>query len=76
MSLYNFLSNKERDDYIILHLLTSLPLILILMFNFKCRFILRISGFPKLNFLEKPYGNLQKNCIKFSTPTQLIQKKC
>ena len=39
------------------------------MFNFKCKFILRISGFPKLNFLEKPYGNLQKKLYKVSTPT-------
>ena len=60
VSLYNFLSNKERDDYVILHLLTSLPLILILMFNFKCRFILRISGYPKLNFFRKTLWKLAK----------------
>ena len=70
VSLYNFLSNKERDDYIILHLLTSLPLILILMFNFKCKFILRISGFPKLNFFRKTLWKFaKKKLYKVSTPT-------
>ena len=70
MSLYNFLSNKERDDYVILHLLTSLPLILILMFNFKCKFILRISGFPKLNFFRKTLWKFaKKKLYKVSTPT-------
>jgi glycosyltransferase involved in cell wall biosynthesis len=70
VSLFNFLSNKEEDDYIILHLLTSLPLILILIFNFKCRFILRISGFPKLNFFRKTLWKLaKKKLYKISTPT-------
>lgn len=48
----NLLKNK-KPDYIIIHLLTSLPLILLFLFNFKTKFILRISGLPKLNFLRK-----------------------
>lgn len=47
------LLKKEKPDYLIIHLLTSLPLILLILFNFKTRFILRISGQPKLNFFRK-----------------------
>ena len=66
LKLYNFLKSKRENDYIILHLITSLPLIIILFFNFKCKFILRISGLPKLNFLENFYGNFAiKNYIVF-----------
>ena len=47
------LLKKEKPDFIILHLITSLPLILLKFFNFETKFILRISGYPKLNFLRK-----------------------
>lgn len=43
----------KKPDYIIIHLLTSLPLILLFFFSFKTKFILRISGLPKLNFIRK-----------------------
>tara|TARA_Y100000591_G_scaffold260097_1_gene232496 strand:- start:736 stop:1866 length:1131 start_codon:yes stop_codon:yes gene_type:complete len=45
--------NKNKPDYLIIHLITSLPLILLILFNFKTKFILRISGYPKMNFLRK-----------------------
>ena len=38
IKLYKFLSLRTENDYIILHLITSLPLILIILFNFKCKF--------------------------------------
>ena len=41
---------KQEPDYLIVHLLTSLPLFLLLIFNFKTKFILRISGLPNLAF--------------------------
>ena len=44
---------KDEPDFLIIHLLTSLPLILLIFFNFKTKFILRISGFPRLNFFRK-----------------------
>ena len=50
--LFNLLK-KIKPNYLIIHLITSLPLTLILFFNFETKFILRISGFPKLNFLRK-----------------------
>mgnify|MGYP001142702093 FL=1 len=48
-----FLLKREKPDYLIIHLLTSIPLVLLLFFNFETRFILRISGLPRLNFLRK-----------------------
>ena len=47
------LIKKNKPDFIIAHLITSLPLFLnnILNDNFKC--ILRISGYPKLHFIRK-----------------------
>lgn len=44
---------RHQPNFIILHMLTSLPLLLLLIGKFKTKFILRISGFPKLHFLRK-----------------------
>lgn len=44
---------SNQPDYLIIHLLTSLPLVLLLLYNFETKFILRISGLPKLNFFRK-----------------------
>ena len=61
--LYFFLKEKNKQDIFIIHLISSLPLILILLFNFKCKFILRISGKPQLNFFRKLLWKLCKNKI-------------
>ncbi len=55
MSIFPLLKvlKKEKPDYLIIHLITSLPLIFLIFFNFKTKFILRISGLPKMNFLRK-----------------------
>ena len=45
--------NKEKPEYLILHLVTSLPLIILLFSNTSTKFILRISGLPKLGFFRK-----------------------
>ena len=54
-SIYPLLKllRKEKPDYLIIHLLTSIPFSLLIFFSFKTKFILRISGLPKLNFLRK-----------------------
>ncbi len=44
--------DKNNPDFLIIHLLTSLPLILLILFKFKTKFILRISGYPKMNFFR------------------------
>ena len=63
---------KEKPDFIIIHLLTSLPLILYLLFNFETKCILRISGFPKMNFFRLALWRLCSNRIyKITCPTDL-----
>ena len=47
------LLKTHKPNYLIVHLITSLPLILLILFNFKTKFILRISGLPKLNIFRK-----------------------
>jgi glycosyltransferase involved in cell wall biosynthesis len=67
--LYKILK-KNSPDIIILHLVTSLPLILNFLFNFKTKFILRISGLPKLNFLRMLFWNIVLKKIELiTTPT-------
>ena len=44
---------SKKPDYLIIHLISSLPLLILIFFKFETRFILRISGYPKLNFLRK-----------------------
>ena len=50
-----FLLKRDKPDFLVAHLITSLPLTLINLFNFKTKFILRISGYPKLHYLRKKY---------------------
>ena len=45
--------DKQKPDFLIIHLITSLPLFLLIIFKFETRFILRISGLPKLGILRK-----------------------
>ena len=43
---------KNQPDYLIVHLITSLPIFIYILFNFRTNLILRISGLPKLNPLR------------------------
>ena len=62
---------KKKPKYLIIHLITSLPLVLFLLFNFDTKLVLRISGFPKLNFFRKLLWKISKNNIEFITvPTK------
>ena len=66
--LIKFLKQKD-DDYLIIHLITSLPLLLNIFFN-KKNLILRISGLPKFNFFRKLlWDNAIKNIKLIYCPT-------
>ena len=52
LPLKKLLSN-QKPEYLIVQLITSLPMILILLFKFRTKFILRISGLPRINFFRK-----------------------
>ena len=61
---------KDKPEYFIIHLNTALPLILLYLFNFETKFILRISGKPRLNILRKFLWKIISNKIyKVTTPT-------
>ncbi len=62
---------EKKPDYLVIHLLTSLPLILFLIFKFDTKLILRISGLPKLNFFRKFLWKFSNKKIRFVTvPTK------
>ena len=62
---------EKKPDYLVIHLITSLPLILFLIFKFDTKLILRISGLPKLNIFRKFLWKISNNKIHFVTvPTK------
>ncbi len=82
---YSFLSlvkilKKNQPNYLIVHLITSLPLFIFSIFNFKTNLILRISGLPRLNFLRFIFWKIvNKNihsviCPSKATYDYLIKK--
>mgnify|MGYP001461883421 FL=1 len=72
--LYKFLK-KEKPDYLIIHLITVPVLVLCFLFNFKTKFILRISGYPKLNFFRRILWMLtSKKINKVFCPTKETMK--
>ncbi len=61
----------NKPEYLIIHLISSLPLILLILFKFETKFILRISGFPKLNFFRKIlWKKALKNIHYVTCPTE------
>ena len=51
-SLFSILKKKE-PDFLIIHLITSLPIILFYIFKFKTKLILHIAGHPKMTPIRK-----------------------
>lgn len=61
---------NHRPDFLIIHLITSLPLLLNKIFKNKSKIILRISGYPKLNFVRRFFWKLNgKNVFKITCPS-------
>lgn len=70
------LLNRQKPDFLIIHLITSLPLFLLVMFNFKTKFILRVSGLPRLTFLRKLLWKIaSKKIYAITCPTKSTMKK-
>lgn len=70
------LLKQYKPDYVINHLITSLPLTLLFFFKFQSKFILRISGYPKLNKVRKNFWKGVSNklyCI--TSPTEELKEK-
>ncbi len=69
------LLKKYKPDILFLHLITSLPLTILKVLKFKTEFILRISGYPKLNFFRKIIWKSVSNKIRCITcPTFDLKK--
>ena len=49
---------KEKPNFLIIHLITFVPLFLLIFFKFQTKFILRISGLPKYTILRKFFWKL------------------
>jgi len=71
----------RRPKYLMIHLMTSVPFILFLFFNFKTKILFRVSGKPKLNFLRSFLWKLSDNnishifCNTSEQKDELIKKK-
>lgn len=62
---------KQKPDYLIIQLITSLPLLVLILFKFETKFVLRISGYPKLNFFRKFLWKLAfKKIYRVTCPTK------
>ena len=57
------LLKREKPNFFIIHLLTSLPLLIAILFNLDTKIILRISGLPKLNFVRKFFWRIASKNI-------------
>ncbi len=51
-SLFSIIK-KKKPDFLIIHLITSLPIILFYIFKFKTKLILHIAGHPKMTPIRK-----------------------
>ena len=60
-----------KPKYLVIHLITSLPLILFIFQDYETKLILRVSGLPKMTFIRKIIWRLSSNKIhKITCPTQ------
>ena len=77
-SLRKIIKN-EKPEYFIIHLLSFLPLTLMIFSNFETRFILRISGLPKLTILRKLFWKIiskkiyMVTCPSYKTKQDLLK---
>lgn len=70
------LLNKHKPDFLICHLITSIPLTLLYLFNFETKFILRISGMPQLNLIRKKFWKLtSKKLFCVTSPSEELKSK-
>ncbi len=67
----NKLLRKQKPKFLIIHLITSLPLVLFCIKKFDTKLILRISGLPKMNFVRKTLWKIaSKHIYKITCPTK------
>ncbi len=69
------LIKKQKPNFIIVHLISSIPLTIFNLFNFETKLILHIAGHPKLNFLRKIGWKISSRVIyKVICPSEELKK--
>tara|TARA_B100000963_G_scaffold193779_1_gene168640 strand:+ start:1308 stop:2438 length:1131 start_codon:yes stop_codon:yes gene_type:complete len=70
------LIKKEKPDFLIAQLITSLPIFLNYIFKFETKVILRISGYPKMNFFRTLFWKIaSKKIYKITFPTKSLYEQ-
>ncbi len=70
VSLKNFLI-KNKPDFLVIHLITSLPLLINLIYKLDTKLILRISGKPQMNIIRYIFWKFAlKKIFRVTFPTQ------
>ena len=65
------LVNNDKPDFLLIHLMTSLPIFLSLFLDRNTKIILRISGLPKVNFIRHFFWKIfSKRIFKVTCPTK------
>lgn len=78
--LYSFfpllnLIKKRKPEFLIVHLISSLPLSIFFLFNFKTKLVLHIAGHPKLNFFRNFIWKISsKNIFKVICPSHELKE--
>ena len=73
IKLHKFLK-KEKPEFFIIHLISSIPLTLLMLFNYETKFVLRISGYPKMTFFRKLlWKSCNKKLYKVFCPTDFTK---
>ena len=66
---------KNKPNFLIIHLLTLLPILLSPIISKNTKIILRISGLPKMNFFRRfMWKKFSKYIFLITTPTQLTSE--
>jgi len=69
------LIKKQKPDFLIVHLISSLPLTIFNLFDFKTKLILHVAGHPKLNFFRKLIWKISsKKIYKVICPSQELKQ--
>lgn len=65
------LINNDKPEFLVIHLMTSLPIFLSLFLTKNTKIILRISGLPKINFIRHLFWKIfAKRIYKVTCPTK------
>ena len=69
------LTRKQKPNFLIAHLISSLPLAIFCLFTFRTKLILHIAGHPKLNLFRKILWKISsKNIFKVVCPSEELKK--